>query len=196
MIARGNQGKLLEIRAILAERNIELRAQDEFAVPEAEENGLSFVENALIKARNAAMHAGLPAIADDSDIEVDCLKGEPGIHSARYAGPQATDEDNLKLLLDKIRGCKESVITARFQCVMVYMRHAKDPVPLIAQGSWEGHIVSEARGENGFGYDPIFYVPDHGCTSAELAPEVKNSISHRSRALKSLQGLLNQGYQL
>ncbi len=178
---------------MLAGLQIQLRAQGEFDIEDAEETGLSFVENALIKARNAARHSGLAAIADDSGIEVDCLDGAPGIHSARYAGNDATDKENLDLLLDNIRDKGEEIITARFQCVMVYMRHEKDPVPLIAQGSWEGQLISETRGENGFGYDPIFYLPEYQCTSAELPPETKNKLSHRAQALEKLVSMLSGG---
>lgn len=186
VLASGNSGKLRELRALLADTDIQVLPQAEFVPCEAEETGLSFVENALIKARHAALHSRLPAIADDSGIEVDCLNGEPGIHSARYAGADATDEANLLMLLENLRVCEDETITARFQCVLVFMRHATDPVPLIAQGTWEGHIVNTPRGENGFGYDPIFFVPDYACTSAELPPETKNRISHRALALHSL----------
>ncbi len=193
VLASSNRGKLREIEAMLAGLQINVRAQGEFDIADADETGLSFVENAIIKARNATRHSGLAAIADDSGIEVDCLDGAPGIHSARYAGDDATDKDNLDLLLDNIRDLDDEVITARFQCVMVYMRHEKDPVPLIAQGSWEGQLISEARGENGFGYDPIFYLPEYNCTSAELVPEMKNKLSHRAQALDKLVSMLSSG---
>ena len=190
MLASGNQGKLKEMEALLSGLQIDLRAQSEYGVTEAEENGLSFVENALIKARNAAKHTGLAAIADDSGIEVDCLNGEPGIYSARYAGSNASDQENLERLLANIREVDDEIITARFQCVMVYMRHDRDPVPIIAQGSWSGQIINDARGSNGFGYDPIFFLPEYACTSAELTPEMKNRISHRGQALDKLVSLL------
>ena len=190
VLASGNPGKLREIAALVEDLQVELRPQGELKIADAVEDGLSFVENALIKARHAAKYGGFPAIADDSGIELDCLKGEPGIHSARYAGVNATDKDNLDLLLENIMDIDDEPITGRFQCVMVYMRHALDPVPLIAQASWEGQIIKEPRGKNGFGYDPVFYLPEYACTSAELSPEVKNSISHRGRALGKLVELL------
>ena len=153
---------------------------------DAEETGLTFVENAILKARNAAQHTGLPAIADDSGLEVDALAGAPGIYSARYAGAGATDLENLEKLLDALADVPEENRSARFQCLMVYMRHADDPTPLICQGSWEGRILTAARGSNGFGYDPVFYVPTHNCASAELAADIKNSLSHRGQALRQL----------
>jgi len=186
VLASGNPGKLREIGDILADLDMDLVPQSEYAVAAAAETGLSFVENALIKARHAAEHTGLPAIADDSGIEVDCLGGAPGIYSSRYAGPDASDRDNLELLLENAFAIDAGKPAARFQCVMVYLEHARDATPVIAQGAWEGYLVREPRGENGFGYDPVFLVPDHGCTSAELAPEVKNRISHRALALQAL----------
>lgn len=186
VIASNNDGKLREIKALLAALDISIVSQSEFGVSDADETGLSFVENAIIKARHAASLTSLPAIADDSGIEVDVLNGEPGIYSARYAGVGASDEENLQLLLDKVKQTAVQQAAARFQCVMVYLRHAQDPTPVIAQGTWEGYIVTEAKGENGFGYDPIFYVPGHACTSAQLPAEIKNSISHRGQALHLL----------
>lgn len=186
VIASNNDGKLREIKAILAVLDISIVPQSEFNVNDADETGLSFVENAIIKARHAASLTRLPAIADDSGIEVDILNGEPGIYSARYAGVGASDEENLQLLLDRVKQTAVQQAVARFQCVMVYLRHAQDPTPIIAQGTWEGYIVTKAKGENGFGYDPIFYVPGHACTSAQLPTEVKNSISHRGQALHLL----------
>ena len=155
-------------------------------VPDIEETGLTFVENAILKARNAAQHTGRPAIADDSGIEVDALNGAPGIYSARYAGIGASDQANLEKLLTELGDLPEEKRTARFQCLMVYMRHANDPTPLICQGSWEGRILFKPQGENGFGYDPVFYVPTHDCSSAELPADVKNSLSHRGQALSKL----------
>jgi XTP/dITP diphosphohydrolase len=190
VLASGNPGKLREFAQILAAFNFEAVPQSQFNVPDVEETGLSFVENALIKARNAAQHTGLPAISDDSGIEVDALKGAPGIYSARFAGAGASDENNNKLLLDKLKGVPDDQRTARYHCVIVYMHHANDPMPLICQGSWEGRILHEPRGENGFGYDPLFYVPTHECASAELSPEVKNQLSHRGQALRALQAAL------
>ena len=160
--------------------------QSEFSVPDIEETGLTFVENALLKARNAAELTGLPAIADDSGLEVDALNGAPGIYSARYAGKGASDRDNLEKLLQAIKDVDDEHRGARFQCVMVYLRHAKDPTPRIFQGTWEGSILHEPRGDGGFGYDPVFFVAEKQCSSAELAPEVKNSLSHRGQALRKL----------
>ncbi len=190
VLASGNAGKLREFAQILAEFNFEVTPQSQFNVPDVEETGLSFVENALIKARNAAQHTGLPAMSDDSGIEVDALKGAPGIYSARFAGVGASDEQNNQLLLEKLTGIPTTERTARYHCVIVYMRHANDPMPMIFQGSWEGVILEKPRGENGFGYDPYFYVPTHKCSSAELAPEVKNQLSHRGIALRALQAAL------
>jgi XTP/dITP diphosphohydrolase len=166
--------------------------QSEYGVVDAEETGLTFVENAIIKARNAARHTGLAAIADDSGIEVDALNGAPGIYSARYAGAGASDRANLEKLLHELRDVAETGRSARFQCLMVYLRHADDPTPLICQGTWEGSILFEPRGENGFGYDPVFYVPTHDCSSAELDADVKNSLSHRGQALRKLVAALRQ----
>jgi XTP/dITP diphosphohydrolase len=186
VLASGNKGKVREINQLLGGLDIEVVPQSDFGVPEAEETGLSFVENAILKARNAAEHTGLPAIADDSGIEIDALSGEPGIYSARFAGAGATDADNVTKVLNLLEGVANTSRSARFQCLMVYMRHDKDPTPVICQGTWEGVITTEPRGENGFGYDPVFLVPEHNCTAAQLAPEVKNSISHRGQALQKL----------
>ncbi|MGE5153223.1 MAG: RdgB/HAM1 family non-canonical purine NTP pyrophosphatase [Bdellovibrio bacteriovorus] len=193
VLASNNGGKVREINQLLAGGGIRVVPQGDFGVPEAEETGLSFVENAILKARNAAQHSGLPAIADDSGIEVDALHGAPGIHSARYAGPGARDADNLRKLLHALGQVPEPERGARFQCVLVYMRHAADPTPLICQGTWEGRILEAPRGENGFGYDPVFYVPTHGCSAAELEAEVKNALSHRGQALRRLRQLLEGG---
>ena len=186
VLASSNPGKVREINQVLAGLNVIVRPQAEFNVIDAEETGLTFVENAILKARNAAQHTGLPAIADDSGLEVDALAGAPGIYSARYAGVGATDLENLEKLLDALADVPEENRSARFQCLMVYMRHADDPTPLICQGSWEGRILTAARGSNGFGYDPVFYVPTHNCASAELAADIKNSLSHRGQALHQL----------
>ncbi len=186
VLATGNAGKVREVNQMLATLRYEVVAQAAFNVPEAEENGLSFVENAIIKARNAASHSGLPAIADDSGLEVDYLKGAPGIYSSRYAGPEANDEANLLKLLAALRDVPDALRTARFQCLLVYVRHPHDPTPIICQGTWEGIISHQPRGDNGFGYDPIFYLPTYHCTSAELSPETKNQISHRGQALQKL----------
>jgi XTP/dITP diphosphohydrolase len=186
VLASGNPGKVRELEALLADFHLEVVPQSALTVPEAEETGLSFVENAILKARNAARHTGLPAIADDSGIEVDALDGAPGVRSARYAGPGAGDAANLALLLEALAGVPDPERTARFQCVVVFLRHAEDPTPLICQGTWEGRITREPRGENGFGYDPVFHVPTHGCTAAELPAHAKNALSHRGQALRRL----------
>jgi len=186
VLASNNAGKVREIGQLLSGHEIEVLPQSAFDVPEAEETGLTFVENAILKARNACAHSGLPAIADDSGLEVDALGGEPGIYSARYAGPGATDADNNALLMERLAEVPDEARTARFQCLMVYLRHEKDPTPILCQGTWEGRILREPQGENGFGYDPVFYVPEKGCSAAELSPEVKNALSHRGRALRCL----------
>ena len=190
VLASNNAGKVREINQLLDGTGIRVVPQGDFGVPEAEETGLTFVENAILKARNAAQHSGLPAIADDSGIEVDALHGAPGIHSARYAGPGSSDADNLGKLLHALESVPEAERGARFQCVLVYLRHASDPTPLICQGTWEGRILEAPRGENGFGYDPVFYVPTHGCSAAELDPAIKNDLSHRGQALRRLRQLL------
>ena len=186
VLASNNAGKVREINQLLAREQIQVVPQRDFHIPDAVEDGLSFVENAIKKARHAASLSGLPAIADDSGIEVDALNGAPGIYSARFAGADASDEDNLQKLLQRLADVPEEKRSARFQCLLVYMRHAEDPTPQICQGTWEGRILFEPRGENGFGYDPVFYVPSHDCSSAELSPEVKNSLSHRGQALQKL----------
>jgi len=193
VLATGNQGKVQEIGDILAPFNLHILPQSEFDVAEADETGLTFVENAIIKARNAAAHTGLPAIADDSGLEVDFLNGAPGIYSSRFAGPDANSQDNVKKLLADLKDVPEAERTARFQCLMVYLAHEHDPTPIICQGSWEGHILFDQRGNGGFGYDPIFYVPAHRCAAAELSKEVKNQLSHRGQALRQLaQALKNR----
>jgi XTP/dITP diphosphohydrolase len=186
VLASNNVGKVREINALLAAEDIHVIPQGDLGVAEVEETGLSFVENAILKARNAAAHSGLAAIADDSGIEVDALAGGPGIYSARYAGLGASDQDNLNKLIEVVKEVPPEQRTARFQCLMVYLRHAEDPTPVICQGTWEGLLIDEPRGENGFGYDPIFFVPSEGCTSAELDPETKNRLSHRGQALTKL----------
>ena len=186
VLASGNPGKLREMMSLLDPIGIEVQPQSRFDVPDVEETGVSFIENAVIKARNAALHTGMPALADDSGIEVDALGGAPGIYSARFAGVTATDEENLQLLIDKLDAIGITRPTARFQCVIAYLRGPQDEEPIIARGTWHGYIVTPPRGRNGFGYDPVFFVPEHGCTSAELAPEVKNRISHRGQAMQSL----------
>ncbi|ODN67987.1 MULTISPECIES: RdgB/HAM1 family non-canonical purine NTP pyrophosphatase [Methylophaga] len=184
VLASGNIGKLRELSQILSPLGLKLIAQSDLNVAEAEETGLSFVENAIIKARNAALVTGLPAIADDSGIEVDALHGAPGIYSSRYAGPDASDTDNIHALLTAMKDVPENERTARFQCVVVFMRHAEDPTPLICQGSWQGQILQSPSGDEGFGYDPVFWVPETDCTAAELSPEQKHAISHRGKAMR------------
>ncbi len=186
VLASNNPGKVREINELLVDTGFDVHTQSEFDVVEVEETGLSFVENALLKARNASSHTNLPAIADDSGIEVPALNGQPGIYSARYAGVDASDEDNLNKLIEDIKSLREEDRAARFVCVMVYLRHAEDPTPIIVQGIWNGEVITKPRGENGFGYDPMFYVPTHDCVSAELSPEVKNKLSHRGQALRQL----------
>lgn len=193
VLASNNPGKVREFAQLLVGLGHEVRPQSEFGVPEVEETGLTFVENAILKARNAAHHAGLPALADDSGLEVDALNGAPGIYSARYAGGGASDRTNLEKLLADIKHVPESERGARFQCVLVYMRHALDPTPLICQGTWEGRILHAPQGNQGFGYDPIFYVTSHGYASAELSPEIKNALSHRGQALRKLVAALTAG---
>lgn len=184
VLASGNKGKLREFAEMFAPFNIDVVPQSDFNVPEAEETGLTFIENAIIKARNAALHTGLPAIADDSGIEVDYLLGAPGIYSARYSGEHATDESNLEALLQALDGVPDNERAARYQCVLVLMRHSKDPSPLIAQADWQGRILTAPTGNGGFGYDPIFWVPETECSAAELSSEQKHAISHRGKALK------------
>lgn len=184
VLASGNKGKLKEFNEMFASFEVEVVAQSEFHVPDVEETGTTFVENAIIKARHAAAITGLPAIADDSGLEVDALEGAPGIYSARYAGVGAKDTDNWQKLLGALDG--ESERAARFQCVLVYMRHAKDPTPIICQASWEGHIGFEAKGDNGHGYDPIFIAEGGELTAAEMSSEAKNAVSHRGKALELL----------
>ncbi len=193
VLASGNLGKIKEIQALLAGHQIV--AQSAFNVAEADETACTFVENALIKARNATLHCNLPAIADDSGLVVDALKGYPGVISARYAGVGATDQENIKKLLLALDSVPEAQRTARFICVMVFMAHANDPCPIIAQGVWEGKILTKPAGSNGFGYDPVFWVPDHQCASAELSADDKNAISHRGQAIRSLTHLLTLSAQ-
>lgn len=196
VLASNNAGKVREISAMLADLPVSVVAQSQFNLPSVEETGLTFVENALIKARYAATHSGLAAIADDSGIEVDALKGQPGIYSARYASVDATveasDSANNRKLLAALSVVPEAERTARFVCLMVYLRFPEDPTPLLAQGVWEGRITFEPHGQAGFGYDPVFFVPSHGCTSAQLEPAVKNSLSHRGQALRQLVAALHR----
>jgi len=193
VLASGNAGKLREFQQLLADCGREVLPQSRFSLESAEETGLSFVENAILKARHAAAATGLPALADDSGIEVDALKGEPGIYSARFAGEAATDADNNRRLLERLGGLPDAERTARYQCLLVYMRHAQDPTPLICQGSWEGRILRSPVGDGGFGYDPLFFVPTHGCSAAQLSKEEKGRISHRAQASRQLLAALSVG---
>lgn len=190
VLATANPGKLRELQAVLAGLDFEIVPQSAFGVPEAEETGLTFIENALLKARNAAFYTGLPALADDSGLAVDALGGVPGIYSARYAGAGAGDRANIGKLLAELEGVPAERRTARFVCVLALLHHPADPTPLICQGSWEGTILTEPRGEGGFGYDPIFFAPGEQRTAAELEPAVKNQISHRGQALVLLRRYL------
>ena len=192
VLASGNQKKLDEMRAILEPLALKVVPQSDFQVPEAEETGLTFVENAILKARNAAAHTGLPAIADDSGLEVDALNGAPGIYSARFSGADASDAKNNALLIDMLGDLPDAPRTARYQAVLVLMRHPDDPTPLICQGTWEGEILLAPRGNGGFGYDPHFLIPELGVTAAEIEPAEKNRISHRGRALKALMDALRE----
>ncbi len=191
VLASTNPGKLRELQALLSPLKLVVHSQQEFDVPTIAETGLTFIENAILKARNTAQHTGLPAVADDSGLEVDALNGAPGIYSARYAGANATDLENTQKLLRELAKVETSRRTARFQCVVVYMRHPLDPTPLVCQGTWEGVIIDTPRGANGFGYDPVFYAADHGCTAAELDADTKNRVSHRGQALAHLVKLLS-----
>lgn len=191
VLATGNQGKVNELSNLLADQGFEIKAQSEFDVPDVPETGTTFIENAIIKARHAAEITGLPAIADDSGLEVDALLGAPGIYSARYSGEDATDIKNNKKLLAALDGIPAEKRTARFHCVLVYMKHAKDPTPLVCHGVWEGSMLEAPLGDQGFGYDPIFWVEQYGQSSAQLPRDLKNQLSHRGQALKLLVAALN-----
>lgn len=187
VLATGNKGKLAEFQHLLESLPFDILPQSDFEVPEAVEDGLSFVENALIKARHASRLTDLPAIADDSGLEVDALNGAPGIYSSRFSGENATDRQNNLWLLSLLQEVPREQRTARFHCLLVFLRHAEDPTPLICQGTWEGLIGFTPEGDNGFGYDPLFYIPELGCSSAQLGKEEKNRISHRAKAMALLQ---------
>jgi len=186
VLATGNKGKVKEMSELLNSFSIEVLPQSHFDVSEVPETGTTFVENAIIKARHAAKVTGLPAIADDSGLEVDFLSGQPGIYSARFAGENASDQDNIDLLLNKLEGIGKVQRSARFQCVLVYMRHELDPTPIICQGTWEGEITEQQDGNNGFGYDPVFWVESEKCSSAQLSKQRKGELSHRGKALSLL----------
>jgi XTP/dITP diphosphohydrolase len=195
VLATGNRGKVAEMADILAEFGFDVVAQSELNVSEVAETGTTFIENAIIKARHAAKETGLPAIADDSGLEVDYLQGAPGIYSARYAGENATDQQNLEKLLQAMQGVQTEQRTARFHCVLVLMQHEHDPTPLVCHGQWEGRILEQAVGHNGFGYDPVFFVPEEKCASAELDPLRKKQLSHRGKALHQLFQAMNEQSQ-
>lgn len=193
VLASGNAGKLREFHQLLAPLGFDVRPQADYGVADVEETGLTFVENALLKAREASRLSGLPALADDSGLEVDALNGAPGIYSARYAGEPKSDARNNDRLLASLAEVPEGRRQARYWCVLVLLRHAEDPVPLIVQRSWEGEILPAPRGEGGFGYDPLFWLPDQGATAAELTAEQKNRLSHRGRALQALVAAMGVG---
>lgn len=186
VIASGNAGKLREFQQLLASCGFAVLPQSDFKVSEVAETGTTFVENAIIKARHACQQTGLPAIADDSGIEVDALHGRPGVYSARYSGANANDASNNQKLLAELAGVPAVQRTARYHAVLAFMRHAEDPTPILCHGTWEGIILTEPRGDNGFGYDPLFFVPTHNCASAELDKAEKNRISHRGKAMAQL----------
>ena len=194
LIASNNLGKIREIAGILAELDIVVVGQRELGVGAVEETGVTFIENAIIKARHASLCSGLPALADDSGLEVDALDGRPGVYSARFAGPGASDADNNAKLIDSLQLVGSGPLTARFRCVMVYLRHPEDPSPVIGEGVWEGEILREAQGGGGFGYDPYFWVPQAGCTVAEMDEMTKNRMSHRGGALRSLLRSLRENH--
>ncbi len=193
VLATGNVGKVRELASLLSDFGLDIVAQTDLGVDSAEETGLTFIENAILKARHAAKVTALPAIADDSGLAVDVLGGAPGIYSARYSGEDATDQKNLQKLLETMKDVPDDQRQARFHCVLVYLRHAEDPTPLVCHGSWPGVITREPAGTGGFGYDPIFFVPSEGKTAAELTREEKSAISHRGQALKLLLDALRNG---
>ncbi len=193
VLATGNAGKVRELADLLEGFGLNVVAQTELGVDSAEETGLTFIENAILKARHAAQVTGLPAIADDSGLAVDALGGAPGIYSARYAGADASDQQNLEKLLTALENVPDGERRAQFHCVLVYLRHADDPTPLVCHGSWAGEITRTAAGEGGFGYDPIFFVPSEGKTAAEMTRDEKRGQSHRGQALKLLMEAMRNG---
>lgn len=195
VIASGNPGKLAELRELFDGSGIALHAQSEFGIADVEETGATFVENALLKARHAAHAAGLPALGDDSGLCVDALRGAPGLFSARYGGVHGDAQRNIARLLRELDGVPETQRGASFYCVLALLRTADDPQPLIAEGRWTGRILEAPQGDGGFGYDPVFFDPQHGCSAAELAPALKNRISHRGRALAVLRQKLHGALQ-
>ena len=192
VLASDNRGKLNELTALLSDSDFSVVGQGTLGVTPAEETGATFVENAILKARNAALQTGRPAIADDSGLEVNALNGAPGVYSARFAGDHASDSDNVTKLLSRLEKIPWEDRNARFRCLMVYLRRADDPAPLICEGTWSGVVTKAPSGQNGFGYDPVFWVPDEGCTAAELDSERKNGLSHRARALRMLMERLKE----
>lgn len=184
VLATGNKGKVAELSELLAPLQLKVQAQSDFQVPEVAETGTTFVENAIIKARHASKITGLPAIADDSGLSVDALDGAPGLYSSRYAGVDASDQDNIELLLNQMRNCNQR--EASFHCVLVYMRHHLDPAPLICHGQWQGEVSTDIHGAGGFGYDPVFWVNELNCSAAQLSKAEKNQHSHRGQALRAL----------
>lgn len=186
VLASGNAGKLKEFQQLLANCGFRVQSQGEYGVDSADETGLTFVENAILKARHASAETGLPAIADDSGLAVDALDGRPGIYSARFAGPDATDADNNQKLLQSLADVGDGQRGAEYHCVLAFLRHPKDPTPLICAGHWRGQILTEPRGDGGFGYDPLFYIPSHDCTAAQLDKAEKGRISHRALATRQL----------
>lgn len=186
VLASNNLGKLKEIRKILQNSPYKILPQIELQVPEIEETGVTFIENALLKARNASKYSNLAALADDSGLVIDALQGAPGVYSARYAGKNTSSKENIAKVLSALEGVPAEKRSARFYCVMVYLRNYLDPVPVIAEGVWEGRILFAAEGTKGFGYDPIFFVPKYNCSAAQLSFELKNSVSHRGQALRKL----------
>ncbi len=192
VIATHNAGKLAELRDLLGDLSLDLQSSSDLGLSDVEETGLTFVENALLKARSACAESGCPALGDDSGLEVDALHGAPGIYSSRYAGENANDGDNIIKLLDALEGVPHAQRTARFRCTLVVLRHAQDPAPLICEGKWEGHIAIETTGQTGFGYDPVFFPPDAIGSAAQLSSEQKSTLSHRALALQQLKTRLRQ----
>jgi len=192
VLASGNSGKIRELDAMLSGLSYSIVPQSDFAIESPEETGLTFIENALIKARHAAKLSGLPAIADDSGIAVDALGGRPGIYSARYAGSEADDAQNIAKMLTEMRGVDLDERRAAFHCVLVFLRHALDPVPIVCHGVWQGRILEAPDGDGGFGYDPVFWSPETQCSAARLSKAEKNALSHRGKALKALVNQLQQ----
>jgi len=194
VLASGNPGKLAEFERMLADWGCEVVPQSDFSMPAVEETGASFVENALLKAHAAAHHCGLPSIADDSGLEVDALEGAPGIYSARFAGRDATDADNNRKLLEALEGVEDDRRGARYRCALVYLRHWQDPNPIIREAAWEGRILTRPAGDGGFGYDPLFFVPEENLGAAQLSIERKNAISHRGKAMALLSEALRRAF--